>query len=105
GFMLGNFRDKLQQVGRLELLEDAATKAIALFDRRGDELGANERLLSALARRVLGDVIMARGQAADAIARQREALAINERLAAEQPFSDDAQLGLAVSLDYLASAL
>ena len=49
-FMLGDLREKLAPVGKLELLETVARRAIAYYDARGDHGRDEDRFLAAIAR-------------------------------------------------------
>src|SRR5690606_27132944 len=39
GFMLGNLRDKLEAVNRLDILDEVADHAMGYFDAQGERIG------------------------------------------------------------------
>jgi tetratricopeptide (TPR) repeat protein/tRNA A-37 threonylcarbamoyl transferase component Bud32 len=85
-FMLGDLHDKLQPLGKTELLDAVARKAITYYQRRGDELASSgERHKQGVALTNLGDVLVDEGHAADALAQYRAALAIGETLLVLEP--------------------
>ena len=95
-FMLGDLRDQLVPLGKLELLDKVAMKASAYYQGRpaqagDDELGRRARMLANV-----GDVVLARGHVDDALVAQRDALAIRERLTASSA-SDERRLDEAVA--------
>ena len=94
-FMLVDLRGKLQPLGRLDLLDDVAKQAVTYYDRRGTDLSDAELSKRALARRNLGDVLLAQGHADDALREYRASLAITETLAAKDPTNADRQAYLA----------
>jgi tetratricopeptide (TPR) repeat protein/tRNA A-37 threonylcarbamoyl transferase component Bud32 len=85
-FMLGDLHDKLQPLGKTDLLDAVAHKAIAYYQRRGDELASpEEHHKQGVALTNLGDVLLDEGHAADALAQYRAALAIGEMLVVLEP--------------------
>jgi len=100
-FMLGDLREKLQPLGKLDLLDDVATKAVAYYDLRGDNLSAAELGKHALARRHLGDVLRQHkdGDLPGALRQYRASLEITQRLASAAPADAQLQRDLAVSHD------
>lgn len=105
GFMLVDLRDKLIPVGRLDLLDDVARKAIHYYGRPGQTLDDTDLAKRALARRNLGAVLAAQGHADLALDEYRAALAISRTLAASDPASSGRQQGLAVSHEKVGDAL
>ena len=75
-FMLGSLSAKLAPLGRLDLLDDVAKKAVTYYDRRDDNRSDADLATRALARRNLGEVLAAQGHAAAALAEYRASLAI-----------------------------
>ncbi len=73
-FMLVNMRDKLRPIGKLDLLDDVAKKAIAYYDDRGAQLTPTEMRKRTTAQRNLGYVLAEQGNAAAALAQYRAAL-------------------------------
>lgn len=84
GFMLGNLSEKLQPLGKLELLEEVAHKARAYYQAQPDD-PSSDRRLRATTRRALGDVIQLKGDTAGALAEFRASLALLEQLAPGEP--------------------
>ncbi|HEX4450830.1 MAG TPA: serine/threonine-protein kinase [Kofleriaceae bacterium] len=85
-FMLGDLHDKLQPLGKTDLLDAVAHKAIAYYQRRGDDLASSdERHKQGVALTNLGDVLLDEGHAADALAQYRASLAIGEMLVVLEP--------------------
>jgi tetratricopeptide (TPR) repeat protein len=94
GFMLGDLRDKLSEVGRLDVLDSVAEKTMAYFA----ELAPNELTTEALANRAeallqLGQVQMARGQLEAALAPFEEALIATRELSKRSPENPDRLFG------------
>ena len=87
-FMLGDLREKLAPVGKLELLEAVARRAIAYYDARGDHGDDDDRFLAAVARLSAGQVIERRGDLAGALAEYRKAAALLTTLTAVAPTND-----------------
>ncbi|HEY1546612.1 MAG TPA: protein kinase [Kofleriaceae bacterium] len=85
-FMLGDLHDKLQPLGKTDLLDAVARKAITYYQRRGDQLSTpEEHHKQGVALTNLGDVLIDEGHAADALAQYRAALAIGEILVVLEP--------------------
>jgi serine/threonine-protein kinase len=106
GFMLGNLRPKLEQVGRLDLLEDVGREATSYFDTvpagtmSGEELYRRSQTIYQI-----GQVRQATGKLADAIAAYRESLAVAEQVAERNPDKNDWLLGVSMAHFYLGDAL
>ena len=105
GFMLGDLRDKLKPLGKLELLDAVATKAVAYYDKRAD--GEDDLQTSQRARALqnLGDVQLSKAAMPGALAAYRDAAALWERLVAKDPASAAAAFGLASSHGQMATVL
>ena len=98
GFMLGDLRDKLKPVGRLDILDDVGKKANAYFDR----LPASDRGGSALARRAttlrqIGQVRLDQGDLPGAEQLFLQARSLSEELLSNEPESVDGKRSLAES--------
>lgn len=98
GFMLGDLRDKLSDVGRLELLEDVGDKALAYYE----SLPTEDRTDAELARRAtalrqIGEVRIAQGDLDAAMDLFDESEALAEALVERQPDRSRWVLGLAHS--------
>jgi tetratricopeptide (TPR) repeat protein len=96
GFMLGDLREKLQPLGRLDVLDDVSKRAVAYYDGRGDDLSGKELLKRLRARDNLGDVLARQGHVAAALAEYRGSLAIAESRAAKNPGDVDLQREVSV---------
>jgi tetratricopeptide (TPR) repeat protein/tRNA A-37 threonylcarbamoyl transferase component Bud32 len=104
GFMLGDLRDKLRPLGKLDLLGMVASKATAYYDRRPIATDRDRRE-RAVALVNLGDVRLAQGQTAAALASYRTALAISEVLAAMAPNDEALQRDLEVKHNRIGEVL
>ena len=96
-FMLGDLRDKLEPLGKLDLLESVAEKARAYYEDRHATDDPEEQRLHAVALNNLGDVLATR-DAPGALARYREALAMAEDLVARKP--DDVAVLRMIAMGY-----
>ncbi len=95
GFMLGDLHEKLSEVGRLDVLDSVAEKAMSYFA----ELAPNELTDEVLANRAeallqLGQVQMARGELEAAQAPFEEALSATRELSTRDPENLDRLFGL-----------
>ena len=94
-FMIGDLRTKLEAVGRLEVLDDAASRALAYFaslapgDLRDEDLHKN-----ALALAQLGEVRMKEGKLDAAAALFEQSIRFASEAVARDPARDDWQLAL-----------
>jgi tetratricopeptide (TPR) repeat protein/tRNA A-37 threonylcarbamoyl transferase component Bud32 len=104
-FMLGDLREKLQPIGKLEVLETVAKKATAYYEQRPDSRGFRDLQQRAVALGSVGDVLLAQGHTAAAVAQYRIALAETEALAAANPGDERVLRHLAVRHNHLGSAL
>ncbi|MGN6104742.1 MAG: protein kinase domain-containing protein [Kofleriaceae bacterium] len=96
-FLLGDLHDKLAPLGKLDLLEAPARKALAYYDKRADALDDRDQRNRAAALANLGAVLLAGGNPNAALPELRAALAIRGRLAAVAPGDAAAQRALASS--------
>lgn len=95
GFMLGDLRDKLTPLGRLDVLDAAGQKALAYFAAVPEsELSDEELFRRSHALQQLGEVRVDQGKLPEAGALFRQAVAIGERLAARNPGNGRWQVGL-----------
>ena len=104
-FMLVNLRDKLKPLGKVKLLDEVATKAVAYYDRRGLDLGDAELLKRALARRNLGDVLSMEGDANSALREFRASLEIDEALVAKDPSNTAVLVDVALSREKIGNVV
>jgi tetratricopeptide (TPR) repeat protein/tRNA A-37 threonylcarbamoyl transferase component Bud32 len=106
GFMLGDLRTKLQQVGRLELLEDVGKEATTYFKSvPASSLTGEELYRRSQAVYQIGQVHQAKGDLAAAMQSYRDSLALMEQVAARDPANATWQLGLGTSHFYVGDAL
>jgi eukaryotic-like serine/threonine-protein kinase len=95
-YMLGDLTDRLEQVGRLDLLDDVGVRIrrdLASAEARShDTRLERSRVLRQLAR-----IRVARGTLDDAAPLATESLALAQQVATEQPDAADAQLNLGES--------
>ncbi|MEO6772439.1 MAG: protein kinase [Kofleriaceae bacterium] len=103
-FMLGDLRAKLQPLGKLDLLDLVATKATTYYDHRPAATD-HDRRARAVALANVGDVRLAQGRSAAALASYCGALAIAEVLAAGSPQDVVLQRDLEVKHDRVGDAL
>ena len=85
GFMLGDLHDKLQPIGKTDLLDAVAKKAIGYYQKRGDRATDEERHKLGVALVNLGDVLVDQGHSAEALAQYRTSLRMAETMAALEP--------------------
>jgi tetratricopeptide (TPR) repeat protein/predicted Ser/Thr protein kinase len=106
GFMLGNLRGKLQQAGRLELLEDVGREATTYFkstppgSMTGEELFRRSQALYQI-----GQIRQAEGKLKDATDAYRESLAVAEQVSTRDPSNAEWQLGLSTAHFYVGEIL
>jgi len=92
GFMLGDLRQKLEPVGRLDVLDDVGGKALEYFaSLPDDELTDAELLSRSKALYQIGEVRIAQGDLTAAEGPLRQSLALAEELSARDP-NDGARL-------------
>ncbi|MEZ4404443.1 MAG: serine/threonine-protein kinase [Kofleriaceae bacterium] len=84
-FMLGELRGKLARLGKLDLLDDVARRAVAYYDRRGVDAAAGDLDKAVLARIGLGQVVRLRGDLPGALAEFRKAAALADQREAAHP--------------------
>ncbi|MHC5010265.1 MAG: tetratricopeptide repeat protein [Planctomycetota bacterium] len=105
-YMLGDLRDELEPVGRLDLLRKVAGKALEYYESvPWENLTANDRRARGLALGNIGDVLFDSGNPADARELFRESLEIFEGLLAQEPQNEQWQRDLSVSLNRMGDAL
>jgi tetratricopeptide (TPR) repeat protein len=106
GFMLGNLRPRLQQVGRLDLLEEVGNEATAYFKAVPPEALSGEELYRrSQSLYQVGQVYQARGNLPQAVAAYRDSLALMRDVASRAPENAEWQMGLINAHFYLGDAL
>jgi len=106
GFMLGDLRAKLQQAGRLELLQGVSGKAMAYFAAvPAASLSSEEIFRRSQSISQIGQLRQAQGDLKAALESYREALRIAAELAAREPANADWQFGLGTAHFFVADAL
>ena len=76
GFMLGDLKDKLQPIGRLDALDAVGSRALAYFEKQDkSELSDTALTQRARALTLIGEIANTRGDLEGALKRYREALA------------------------------
>ncbi len=104
-FMLGSLSKKLEPLGKLDVLDDVAKKAVAYYDQREPSATEADLATRALAQRDLGDVLAAQGHADEALRQYRSALAIDETLTASNPTNSNWQRDLSATHTELGDVL
>ena len=105
-FMLGDLREKLEPIGRLEILGDVGDQAMAYFATIPEEEFSDQELSSrSQALYQIGQVRQTEGDAGEAVAAFRESLRLAQELSARDPTDVDRLFGLSQSHAYLALAL
>lgn len=98
GFMLGDLREKLEPVGRLEILDDVGAKAMEYFAAVPAETLSDEELLSrSKALYQIGSVRVAQGNLEAATKPFEESLDLAKALVARSPADGERQYELAQS--------
>jgi tetratricopeptide (TPR) repeat protein len=104
-FMVGDLRRKLEPVGRLDVLDAAATKALdyaSSLDPK--ELDEAELLRTSSAFNQLGEVRIGQGRLADAMTAFRHSLTLAEEAARRKPNDGAAQLAVGTSHFWIGNA-
>lgn len=101
-FMLGDLKDRLAKVGRLDVL-DAATDKVMQYVQKSNEEAVSPTLLAQQTKAFISvaDIRDSRGQLPEAQAAGRAALETARKLIAQNPHSDDAEFLLASALQIL----
>ncbi|MDQ3205444.1 MAG: winged helix-turn-helix domain-containing protein [Pseudomonadota bacterium] len=95
-YMLGDLTDRLERLGRLELLDDVAAR-ILREQREADATATNHRFNRSRVLRQLGKIRIARGDAEGAEPQIHESLAIATKLVDERPVNTEHLLNLGES--------
>ena len=103
-FMLGDLREKLTPVGRLDVLDDVGDKALEYFaSLREAELTDAERSRLSKAMSQVGEVRVAQGDLEAASVAFEESLAIAEEVVARDPANAEFKVGLGAALFWVGS--
>jgi len=106
GFALGELRDKLKPIGRLEILDNVGDRALKYFAAVPEaELTSEELFRRATALSQIGDVRIEQGKLEQALAPIKESLALSTQLVARDPQNAQWQLGLGASHYFLGAVL
>jgi len=89
GFMLGDLRDKLEPMGKLELLDTVGDEAMNYFTRLGERGTPREMLARAVALKQIGDVRFNQGKLEPALESFEQALAQALALHEAEPENND----------------
>lgn len=106
-FILFNLWNRLRPLGRLDLLDQAALKALTYFEQQTDcsFLTPQQRQRRAEAVISLGDVLITQGNAEKAMAGYRKGVELFQQLAAEDAQTLERQRPLSVSREKLGNIL
>jgi tetratricopeptide (TPR) repeat protein len=86
GFMLGDLREKLEPIGRLDALDAVGSRALAYFEKQDkSELSDDALAQRSRALTLMGEIANTRGDLDGALRRYREAMASTEELARRYP--------------------
>jgi tetratricopeptide (TPR) repeat protein len=89
-FMLGDLRERLEPIGRLDLLDSVMSKALGqLRERPVESMSASERADLGEALRQIGQIHAARADYDDALSAFRESLALAQDLQARDPHNPE----------------
>ena len=106
GFMLGDLRTRLQEVGRLELLDEVGRQATAYFNAVPPELLSGDELFRrSQSMHQIGQIRQAEGDLKAASDAYRDSVAFAEQAVARDPTNGRWQLGLATARFYAGEAL
>jgi len=104
-FMLGDLRRKLEPVGRLDVLEDAAQRSLGYFTSLdASSLSVADLIRNAKGLHQLGDVRIAQGKLDDAMIAFQRSLLLAEEAKRKEPWSADAQLAVGTSHFFIGNA-
>jgi tetratricopeptide (TPR) repeat protein len=88
-FMLGDLRESLEKIGKLELLDSIGNQAMAYFAAIGEQGTEREMLERAKALKQIGDVRFNQGELEPALAAFRQALSQTRALYDADPHNND----------------
>jgi eukaryotic-like serine/threonine-protein kinase len=106
GFMLGDLRARLQQAGRLELLEEVGRQATAYFNAVPPEaLSGDELFRRSQSMYQIGQIQQAEGDLKAASDAYQDSIKFAQQAVTRNPLNGEWQLGLATARFYLGEAL
>jgi eukaryotic-like serine/threonine-protein kinase len=106
GFVLGDLRDKLKPIGRLDILDNVGDQALEYFAAVPEaELTSEELFRRATALSQIGEVRIEQGKLEQALAPIKESLALSTQLVARNPQNAQWRLGLGASHYFLGAVL
>ncbi len=106
GFVLGDLRDKLKPIGRLDVLDNVGDQALKYFAAVPEaELTSEELFRRATALSQIGEVRIEQGKLEQALAPIKESLALSTKLVARNPQNAQWRLGLGASHYFLGAVL
>jgi len=86
GFMLGDLREKLEPLGRLDTLDAVGSRALAYYEKQDKSALSDEALAQrSKALTLMGEIANTRGDLDGALGRYREAMASTDELARRYP--------------------
>lgn len=89
GFMLGDLREKLEPIGKLELLDAVGDQAMSYFATLGERGTPKEMLARAVALKQIGDVRFNQGELTPALKAFQQSLIQAEALHRAEPSNND----------------
>lgn len=89
GFMLGDLREKLEPIGKLDLLDSVGDEAMGYFATLGERGTPKEMLARAVALKQIGDVRFNQGRLAPALESFEKSLAQSRTLHQAEPANND----------------
>lgn len=89
GFMLGDLRQKLEPIGKLDLLDSVGDEAMGYFTTLGERGTPSELLARAVALKQIGDVRFNQGRLEAALASFEQALSQARQLHEAEPANND----------------
>jgi tetratricopeptide (TPR) repeat protein len=105
-FIVGDLRQKLEGVGRLDVLDAAATKALAYFaSLHAEDLSGNDLHRHALALAQLGEVRVEQGKLDEAVKLFQQSHRFASAAVARDPMNEEWQLALSNAHFWLGDAL
>jgi serine/threonine-protein kinase len=106
GFMLGDLRPRLQEVGRLDVLDEVGRQATAYFNAVPPELLSGDELFRrSQSMHQIGQIRQAEGNLKAASDAYRDSIAFAEQAVALNPANGEWQIGLANARFYAGEAL